>query len=50
MGNTKILRVGIVGCGTIFQSHNHAYNDQENVVVTGFYDRIKKEPKSGIVE
>ncbi len=44
MGNTKktILRVGIVGCGRIFQSHNHAYPDQENVVVTGFYDRIKK--------
>ncbi|QEE15581.1 Gfo/Idh/MocA family protein [Promethearchaeum syntrophicum] len=42
MGNTKILRVGIVGCGRIFQSHNHAYNDLENVVVTGFYDRIKK--------
>lgn len=38
----KFLRVGIVGCGRIFQSHNHAYPDQENVVVTGFYDRIKK--------
>ena len=39
---TKILRLGIVGCGRIFQSHNHAYPDQEKIVVTGFYDRIKK--------
>ncbi len=30
MVNTKkmILRVGIVGCGRIVQSHNHAYSDQ----------------------
>ena len=47
MGKTKILRVGIVGCGRIFRSHNHAYPDQEYVVVTGFYDRIKKKRKSG---
>ena len=42
MGKSKILRIGIVGCGRIFQSHSHAYPDLENGVVTGFFDRNHK--------
>jgi predicted dehydrogenase len=37
----KILRVGIIGCGDIFQSHSQAYPDHPNAVLVGFYDRIK---------
>lgn len=37
----KILRVGIVGLGDIWQSHVQAYPDNLNAVVVGFYDRIK---------
>lgn len=37
----KILRVGIIGCGNIFQSHSQAYPDHPNAVIVGFYDRIK---------
>ncbi len=36
----KILRVGIIGCGKIFQSHCQAYPDHQHAVVVGFYDRI----------
>ncbi|MHA1584260.1 MAG: Gfo/Idh/MocA family protein [Promethearchaeota archaeon] len=38
---TKILRVGIIGCGNIFQSHSQAYPDNPNAVVVGFYDRMR---------
>ena len=37
----KILRVGIIGCGKIFESHSQAYPDHPNAVITGFYDRIR---------
>ncbi|MHA1673830.1 MAG: Gfo/Idh/MocA family protein [Promethearchaeota archaeon] len=37
----KILRVGIIGVGDIWNSHVQAYPDNPNAVVVGFYDRIK---------
>lgn len=37
----KILRVGVIGLGDIWQSHVQAYPDNLNAVVVGFYDRIK---------
>lgn len=41
MAEPKILRVGIIGCGKIFESHSQAYPDHPNTVVTAFYDRIR---------
>ncbi|UYP47522.1 hypothetical protein NEF87_003807 [Candidatus Lokiarchaeum ossiferum] len=41
MAEPKILRVGIIGCGKIFESHSQAYPDHPNAVVTAFYDRIR---------
>ena len=41
MSKDKIIRVGIIGCGDIFQSHAQAYPDHPNAVIVGFYDRIK---------
>jgi len=41
MTDSKILRVGIVGCGDIFNSHIQAYPDHPNAVIVGFYDRIR---------
>ncbi|MHA1520396.1 MAG: Gfo/Idh/MocA family protein [Promethearchaeota archaeon] len=38
---TKILRIGIIGVGDIWNSHVQAYPDNPNAVVVGFYDRIK---------
>ena len=40
MGKEHFIRVGIVGCGDIFNSHSQAYPDHPNAVVVGFYDRI----------
>jgi len=37
----KILRVGVIGLGDIWQSHAQAYPDNLNAVVVGFYDRIR---------
>ena len=36
----RILRVGVIGCGKIFQSHSQAYPDHPHAVIVGFYDRI----------
>ncbi len=37
----KVLRVGVLGCGDIFNSHSQAYPDHPYAVVIGFYDRIQ---------
>lgn len=39
--SSKIIRVGIIGVGDIWQSHVQAYPDSTTAVVVGFYDRIR---------
>lgn len=37
----NLLRVGVVGCGSIFDTHFRAYLEHPSAVLTAFYDRVE---------
>ncbi|MHA1731997.1 MAG: Gfo/Idh/MocA family protein [Promethearchaeota archaeon] len=42
----KLIKVGVVGCGDIFNTHYRAYLENRNAVLTAFFDRVENRAKS----